>query len=209
MIPTIASVLTSADAEWERWGRSTWHVPNHEVRIGKRDDDPAMARLVIDHYCAVGGGNPSVVDIQDDRYAWSAVGISAILKGAGYAKPQFPFAQAHSKFIRHFVKARKNGDGNAAFWAFRLGEAGGEPEVGDLVAYARGTGLTAVEAAKLFDSTSSYESHSDVVVARRNGEIDVIGCNVMDSVTKKTLRIGANGHILDNVHLWFATLKRH
>lgn len=208
MIPNIASVLTAADEEWKRWGRSTWHVSNKEVHIGKRDDDPEMARFVIDHYCAVGGGSPSVVDIQDDRYAWSAVGISAIMKNAGYAKSQFPFAQSHSKFIRHFVAARNNGDASAAFWGFRLGESGGEPEVGDLVAYARGSAMTAVKAAKLFDATASYESHSDVVVARREGEIDVIGCNVMDSVTKKTLKIGANGHILDNTHFWFATLKR-
>ena len=68
--------------------------------------------------------------------------------------------------------------------------------------------MTAQKAAKLFDATSPYESHSDVVVAKRSGEIDVIGCNVMDSVTKKTLEIGLSGHIEDNVHFWFATLKR-
>ena len=68
--------------------------------------------------------------------------------------------------------------------------------------------MTADKAAKLFDSTSTYESHSDIVVDRRPSEIDVIGFNVMDSVTKKTLPLGLNGHIVDTKHFWFATLKR-
>jgi hypothetical protein len=80
--------------------------------------------------------------------------------------------------------------------------------VGDIVAYARGTNMTARRAAALFDSTRAYESHSDVVVARRAREIDVVGANVLDSVTKKTLRLDSAGHIDDARHFWFAVLKR-
>jgi hypothetical protein len=68
--------------------------------------------------------------------------------------------------------------------------------------------MTQAKAHALFDSTRSYESHSDVVVAGRDREIDVIGCNVLDSVTRKTLRVDANGHIHDDQHFWFAVLKR-
>jgi len=203
-----ASIVAAANHEWQHWGRSTWNVPAKSRQINHTDDEVAFAQYVISDYCSVGGGSPTIEDISDDRYYWSAVGMSAIMKRSGYTTKEFPFAQAHSVFIRRFIAARKATNAQAAFWGFRMHEPGGEPDVGDLVAYARGTGMTAVKAAKLFDSTSTYESHSDVVVARRDGEIDVIGCNVLDSVTKKTLRINAAGHIEDTVHLWFAILKR-
>lgn len=208
MPATVASILSAARAEWDTWGRSDWNLVAGTKHIVHTDDEPAFARYVVDNYCAVGGGAPSLDDISDDRYFWSAVGMSAIMKNSGFARSEFPFAQSHSKFIRYFVAARKSEDRSAAFWAFRLGEQGGKPEPGDLVAYARAKGMTPEKAAKLFDATRDYESHSDVVVAKRAAEIDVIGCNVMDSVTRKTLRIDASGDLLDDQHSWFAVLKR-
>lgn len=207
MPATISSIIKSAEDEWNFWDKSTWHVPTHKKHIGHTDDELAFAKYVLNTYCAVGGGSPSITDIQDDRYYWSAVGMSTIMKNAGFTKPEFPFAQSHSKFIVHFIAARKKNDKSAAFWGYRLGETGGQPEVGDIVAYARGSGITAAKAAKYFDRKTSYESHSDVVVAKRPGEIDVIGANVLDSVTKKTLSIDSAGHIKDTEHFWFATLK--
>jgi len=204
----IDSIIAAATNEWDHWGGSTWIVPTKARHIAHTDDEPDFARYVISDYCSVGGGSPSMEAISDDQYYWSAVGMSAIMKRSGFSKKEFPFAQAHSVFIRHFIAARRAADSTAAFWGFRLNEPGGEPDVGDLVAYARGKAMTPAKAAKLFDSTSTYESHSDVVVARRPGEIDVIGCNVLDSVTKKTLKINAAGQIEDTVHLWFAVLKR-
>lgn len=208
MPATVASIVDAATREWAEWGHSVWNVKTGARTIGHTDDERAFASLVVDRYCAVGGGAPSLDDIADDRYFWSAVGISAAMKAAGFTKAEFPFAEAHSTFIRHFVAARKASDLSAKYWAFRLDEPGGEPQPGDLVAYARGRNMTAKKAARLFDSTRSYESHSDIVVDSRQGEIDVIGFNVMDSVTKKTLPLGANGHISDVKHFWFVTLKR-
>lgn len=201
------SILDSAHHEWVHWGSSCWDVATGRKAIGHTDDEPAFAQYVLDAYCSVGGGSPALLDIQDDRYFWSAVGMSAIMRGAGLRRPEFPFAQSHSVFIRHFIRARRNGDLTAAYWGFRSGEAGGQPDVGDIVAYARGRNMTARRAAALYDSTRSYESHSDVVVAKRPGEIDVIGANVLDSVTKKTLRLDGAGHIHDDAHFWFAVLK--
>lgn len=202
------SIVDSAHREWAHWGSSVWNVATGRRTVGHTDDDPAFAQYVLDAYCSVGGGSPTLLDIQDDRYFWSAVGMSAIMRGAGFRRAEFPFAQSHSVFIRHFIRARRDGNAAAAYWGFRTGEAGGQPDVGDVVAYARGRNMTARKAAALFDSTRAYESHSDVVVALRAGEIDVIGANVLDSVTKKTLRLDEAGHIRDDAHFWFAVLKR-
>jgi hypothetical protein len=208
MPASLEQILDSAHTQWEFWGESTWHVATNQKQIGHTDNETPFARHVIDKYCSVGGVSPSLIDIEDDRYFWSAVGMSAIMSAAGFVKVEFPFAQSHSVFIRHFIKARRLGIQSADYWGFRPGEAGGQPVPGDIVAYARGKNMTPAKAHALFDSTKAYESHSDVVVAFRDGEIDVIGCNVLDSVTKKTLRIDANGDIQDDRHLWFAVLKR-
>jgi hypothetical protein len=207
MPSSVSSMVEAAKHEWNIWGNSTWDVPKGTSKIGNRDDAPLFAQYVIDHYCAVAGGTPSLVDIQEDLYAWSAVGLSAMMQQAGFTKSEFPFAQSHSVYLRRFIKARIDRDKKAAFWGFRQGEAGGQPDVGDIVAYARGRNMTAARAAALFDSTGSYMSHCDLVVARRPGEIDVIGANVIDSVTRKTLRLDPNGHIFDPGRHWFAILK--
>lgn len=207
MPATRQSILDAARHEWEHWGKSTWNLISGRKRVGHRDDETLFARHVLEKYCSVGGGSPRLIDIQDDRYFWSAVGISAMMKSAGFARGEFPFAQAHSVFIRHFIASRRNNDRSAAYWGFRQGEAGGQPDIGDVVAYARGRNMTASKAAALFDRTTGYESHSDIVVARRTGEIDVIGANVLDSVTRKTLALDGNGHIRDDHHHWFAVLK--
>lgn len=207
MAVTIKDIVDSAKREWTHWGESTWNVRTNAKKIVHTDDDDTFATYVLTNYCAVGGGSPSLTDIQNDNYFWSAVGMSAIMSGAGFKKTEFPFDQSHSVFIRHFIKARRDGKQGAAYWGFRAGEDGGQPEVGDVVAHARGANMTPAKAAALFDRTRAYESHSDVVVAKRAKEIDVIGANVLDSVTKKTLRLDAQGHILDEKHFWFAVLK--
>jgi hypothetical protein len=208
MAGTVAALVQAARREWNHWGQSTWNVPTGQFTLGHRDDDPVLAQYVIDNYCSVGGGSPTVLEIQDDAFAWSAVGMSAIVKSAGYTKAEFPFSIRHSTWIRRFVRARKEADASAAFWGYRQGEAGGEPAVGDLVAYARGPGMNAAKAAALFDANHSYASHTDLVVARNATSIEVIGANVRDSVTLKRLRLHPTGHIDDSKHHWFAVLKR-
>ena len=208
MPATVQNTVTTAEKEWAFWGNSTWNLIARKKKIAHTDDEEKFAEYVIANYNSVGGGSPSIDDIANDNYAWSAIGMSAIMKQAGFVKSEFPFAESHSVYIRRFIKARRNKEKKAAFWGYRLGEDGGQPGVGDLIGYARGKNMTAKKAATYFDRTSGYESHTDLVVAKRPGAIDVIGANVLDSVTKKTLALNAAGHVDDSVHFWFVTLKR-
>jgi hypothetical protein len=207
MTASVESILAAAHAEWNHWGQSRWNLKTGQRSIQHTDDEPDFARLVIDRYCAIGGGSPTLDQISNDDYAWSAVGISAAMKMAGFTRHEFPFTESHSKYIRHFVAARVNGDEAAPYWGFRLDEEGGEPDVGDIVAYARGDRMSHEKAARFFDAKKSYLSHGDIVVDKRVGEIDVIGFNVLDSVTMKTLPLRDDGHIGDRTHHWFAILK--
>ena len=72
----------------------------------------------------------------------------------------------------------------------------------------RGDNMTFEKAQVFFDKSKPYMSHTDVVVAQRPGEIDVIGGNVRDSVTKKTIPLTARGLIADRSHPWFVVLRR-
>lgn len=208
MPATTASIVNAATLEWNHWGQSTWNVSTGAKRIGHTDDEDPFAQRILTHYCSVAGGTPTLDDIQDDRYAWSAVYISAIMNSAGFTKDEFPVAQNHSVYIRRFIKERLNGNRKAAYWGRRLNEATATPKVGDLIGYARGDGMTFEKAQTFFDKTSSYMSHTDIVVAERPGEIDVIGGNVRDSVTKKTLPLTQRGLIADRSHPWFVVLRR-
>lgn len=206
MTGTLQKLLAAADHEWEHWGRSTWNVTTGAKAIGHTDDETTFAQYVIDVYNGVGGGNPTVDQIANDLYFWSAVGMSAIFAAAGFSKAEFPFSQAHAKWLVAFIKARRD-NSPALYHGFRLHEPQASPEVGDMVAYTRGN-MTFNAAQKFYDKTGSYFSHSDLVVARRSSEIDVIGFNVRDSVTKKTIALDVDGLIGDRTHNWFTVLRR-
>jgi hypothetical protein len=214
MPATIQNVVNSANTQWSRWGGAVWNTVANTINDGfHTDDENAFATIVRDEYCALvipkRADRPTKQQIAKDKYFWSAVGMSFIMSEAGYTKAEFKFSQAHRDFIRQAIKARRNNVATASFWGFRIDEAGSEPAVGDLVGYARGDGVSHAKAQTFFDDmTTSYGSHTDVVVATRPGEIEVIGANVQDSVAKKIVRVGSTGRLTDTVHPWFVVMKR-
>ena len=128
---------------------------------------------------------------------WSAAFISWIMTKAG-AADKFKRDASHSVYIRDSVKKRKDQVINAPFVAFKIDEV--TPEIGDLVCAPRQSGVT-------YDTTDNYISHCDLVVAKRTNEIDIIGGNVSDSVTQKTLKLDTNGKVKDTTRPWFVVIK--
>jgi hypothetical protein len=208
MAKSVDDILKIATREWGHWGSSVWNLINGKKKIGHTDDEKAFAEYVIKYYNSAGGGAPTADEISNDQYFWSAVGISFVFKEAGFKKAEFPFAEAHSVWIRRFVKARKDKDQTALYHGYRLNEADATPEVGDIVGYTYAKKVNFEKAQAYFDKTGSYQSHTDIVIAKRPGEIDVIGFNVLDSVTKKTVPLAANGLIADRTHKWFVVLRK-
>jgi hypothetical protein len=143
------------------------------------------------------GRTTVVIKGEKKRIAWSAAFISWVMKQSG-AGNQFKYNESHSVYIRDSIKKRKDQVKDAAFIAFKIDEV--SPEVGDLVCAPN-------ESGKTYDTTSGYMSHCDLVVAKRSNEIDVIGGNVSDSVTKKTLKLDANGKVKDATRPWFVVIK--
>jgi hypothetical protein len=206
MADRVQKLIDTARTEWQAWGGATWNLATNGKRHGQTDDDPDRAQYIREKYCAPCGDSPTLAEIADDDYFWSAVGLSYIFREAGFKRNEFPFSARHSTWIRAFIKARRSGK-PALYWGYRLNSPQATPDVGDLIAYARG-GIGFERAQKYFDRTTDYQSHSDLIVARRRNEIDVIGANVMDSIAMKTVRLDSNGFIADRSFNWFAVLKR-
>jgi hypothetical protein len=197
-----AAIIAAATKEWEFWGRS---IPSN---VGHRDNEAGFATYVRDTYCKLLEARPSLLDIQKDVYFWSAVTISYIIRQAGIPASAFTISQRHSTYIREAIKAQRDQDRGKAYWGFRLSDKEAVVSVGDIIGAGRGKGMTFAQAQALFDKTEDYESHSDVVVAVRVGEADLIGGNVSDSVTKKTIALDAKGKVRDKQNLSFVVMKK-
>tara|TARA_R110000751_G_scaffold90890_7_gene178258 strand:- start:8110 stop:8751 length:642 start_codon:yes stop_codon:yes gene_type:complete len=111
--------------------------------------------------------------------AWSAAFMSYIIKNAK-PKNNFSYSSSHSKYIRSAISNRKENNKNP-FKGYRLNEK--KIELGDLICYSRESNTD------LYDRTSSYMSHCDIVTKIDKDFAEVIGGNVSNGVTKKYVPI--------------------
>ena len=188
-------VVSNSIREWELWGKPLY---DH----GKRVEHGAVECSSI-YKDRVGeywkkGANRNL-DGCDQGTPWSSAFISFIIKKSGAGK-NFVYSSGHSNYIRDSIKRRKAGQTKGAFIGYRLDEK--PVELSDLVCYSRQSGIT-------YDTTYNYKSHCDVVVKvnKRKREVEVIGGNVSDGVTKKIIKIDKDGYLTDTNNKWFAILK--
>tara|TARA_R110002020_G_scaffold44348_5_gene128003 strand:- start:2713 stop:3357 length:645 start_codon:yes stop_codon:yes gene_type:complete len=111
--------------------------------------------------------------------AWSAAFMSYVVKQAG-AGDDFNYSSSHSRYIREAIKNRKENSKNK-FKGYRLDEV--PVEIGDLVCYSR------EPETDLYNRTSSYMSHCDIVTRMDKNYVEVIGGNVSNGVTKKSVPV--------------------
>lgn len=214
VVDQVAAIIASATKEWAHWGKAVWNVTTTpaQLAIRHRDNDPELARYVLRHYCALVNANTTQSAIENDTYAWSAACLSFILMQAGITRQQFKFSESHSTYIRDAVTKKKASDTSALYWGYRVDDPRAIPEPGDIIGHARPQSDTDVmthqKALRFYDETQPYKSHADIVVAKRPGQIDVIGGNVQDSVTMKTLHIETTGHLGEDQFFWFVVMKR-
>lgn len=189
-------VVALADKEWQTWGYSTIDINGKQtIKGGFEADDKFKQR--VGRYWKEGTGLN--YDGGDRAVPWSAAFISWLYKKAG-AGDRFVYNSSHSKYITDSIANRKNGNLKAAFVGYRLNEL--SPKIGDMVCYSRQSGIN-------YDSKGSYKSHCDIVVAVKRNQIEVVGGNVADSVTKKILRTDSKGKLIDKNYNWFAVIKNN
>lgn len=178
--------------EHKRFGGQTVHervdkrgrTRGKTIKRGTKEHHRGVFKRVGDFWRSVG----QRLNGRNRKVPWSAAFISHIHKKAG-AGSQFKASPAHSSYIRDSIQARKSGNKNAAYWGYRTKERA--PQVGDMVAYSRQKGINYSRQPR------HYKSHTDIVVNRGKGYIEVIGGNVGHSVTLRRIPTDANGKIID------------
>lgn len=189
MTDFIKRLCAICKSEWLHFGKQSINVDNRLFRSGNRETDPGFWQRV-GVYWEVGTNLD--LDGLDVDWPWSAAFMSYVMKMAG-AEDHFKYSIRHSDYINDAIL-----NANPSFVGRRVSEYA--PKIGDIVCYSRQNGVD-------FDNLPDrYRSHGDVVCGIKNGYIEVIGGNVINSVTKKNLRVDSDGLLSDTNHAWFAII---
>jgi len=191
-------MLKVANQEWDKFGNQTIGKDGKYIKEGFKETDEGFWQRIGDYWSEALGQKYTG---KDRDVAWSAAFISWVMDKSGKLfNVPFKKSSSHSTYIIEYVKNRKENKLTAPFVAYRLNEK--SAEIGDLVCYSR------EGSADLYDRTGGYKSHCDIVVAKRPNEIEVIGGNVNQSVTKKILSTNNLG-VVDSKGKWFAIIKNN
>ena len=197
MRPFIEKLVKNANTEWEFFGKQQRDLAYTLIKSGGKEDKAPYAARVGVYWRGLGRND---LDGKDTDWPWSAAFISHIMREAG-AGSDFPYSAGHATYINHAIKAHLTHKANAAIVGRRINDYA--PRVGDLIGCGR-----AGSADLTYDTAKGwYTSHCDVVVDVRPGEVDVIGGNVENSVTKRTFGTDAQGHLADKRFPWFVVIE--
>jgi hypothetical protein len=168
-----------AAAEWEFFGSNTQKLGGTPDHDGHKETEDGWYQRVGEYWAD--GTATHGIDGRNTDWYWSATFISWVAKKAG-AGTRFRYSRQHSVYISQAIRDRQNQRVEAGYWCFRLSEE--PPAVGDIVCWSREDGVD-------YDHQKSgdYAGHSDYVVAVRENEVDIIGGNVGNSVTKRPLAL--------------------
>jgi len=193
----IDDLIGVAKREWTRWGGPSERLDGTLVGFtnSRMEAQSPFWTYVGEYWKSIG----SDLDGRDSP-AWSAAFISYCFKQAG-AGARFPYHENHSIYV-----SKIDGGG---FAGLTLADPGMVSiAVGDLLWAGRGGpdcrtppstfAAARAELAKIRAKTAdSFCSHSDIVVAVRDGSVDVIGGNVKQAATRTTYKLDAQGKIRD------------
>jgi hypothetical protein len=196
--PFKKNIVKTAEEEWARFGYDTIGKDGKKIKEGAKEYQEGFWQRVGDYWREALGKRYTG---KDRDVAWSSAFISWVMaKSGGIFGIPFKKSSAHATYIREYVKNRKEGRLKAPFVAYRINEK--PAEVGDLVCYSR------EGSSNMYDRTSNYKSHCDIVVKKRAGEIEVIGGNVAQSVSKKIVSTDSLGRV-NAGGKWFAIIKNN
>jgi len=183
-------LVSIAIDEWRFFGKQTYDIDNHVEHAGHKEGEDGWYQRVGRYWLE--GVMLNGLDGRDHGTPWSAAFISWVERTAG-AGQRFRYSSQHSVYISQAIRDLKQKREEAGYWCWRLNEL--KPSVGDLVCWARQSGID-------YDhqNNGDYAGHCDIVVAVAASEVEVIGGNVGDSVTRRPLRLDQNGYLVGGEH---------
>lgn len=203
----VDQILRTAEAEWDFFGKQTVVIDDtHESMplVGKWEDDGEVWATRVNVYWR-SVGKPRL-DGYDCKQPWSAAYISWVMQTAGLNSAEFPPSDAHWNYIRYFAD---NQQSPAAFTPHKIADY--SPRPGDLICATRGnSGFIPVYDAMDTGSVlmGHTKLHCDIVTDVRSHQIEALGGNVRNSVTKSTIATGPNGRLKPSERRpWFVVLE--
>lgn len=197
----IKSLISIADSEWEFFGRSAIRLDG-TTNVGLKEYEDGASQRIADYWKFIGGGYQNLTG-KDRGTPWSAAFISWCM-GQADAGTRFPYSAGHAKYINQSIKNAKSEDTTAAIVAHRL--KGYKLKPGDLIGYWRGDKKIDFDNA---NTIGWYQSHTDIVVEVGEGVAYTMGGNVMHSVTKRAVKLGVNGDLIDERENWFVAIENN
>jgi len=177
--------ISQALQEWDFFGKQTYDLNSHTTHSGHKEGENGWYQRVGTYWKE--GVHINGIDGRNHEAPWSAAFISWLMRTAG-AGGRFNYSEGHSHYIFPAIIAKRNGDTSAGYWCSRLNEA--KPALGDLICFARQAGID-------YDHQDGgdYKGHCDLVVKVDTAQIEVIGGNVGDSVTRRPIALDSDGHL--------------
>lgn len=185
MTDFIDSACASASDQWNFFGKQTKNLSGTTNHPGHQEYEDGWYQRVGDYWET--GTHTHGLDGRDRKSAWSATFISWVMRKAG-AGGRFRYSTKHSVYISQAIRDLANQRDEASYWGYRLDAH--KPQVGDIVCWGREPGVD-------YDHQKGgdYKGHSDLVVEVGPTQIQIIGGNVDQSVTKRPLALDANGDL--------------
>lgn len=167
-----SKLLAFCQQEWEFFGRGAL----------KETEEPAKSRIA--HYWTNVGKEGWDGETPEP---WSAAFISYAVKEAG-DDGRFKKSALHAVYINDAI-SRKD-DPAAPFQGKCIEEHA--PRLGDLIARRRGGSMVTYDTAV---ATGEYKSHTDIVTAIKADHVEMIGGNLSNSVTVRSLPLLPDGRL--------------
>lgn len=196
MTAFVDRLMKFCDTEWMFFGQSSIRIDG-KTTVGMSEYDDGAWQRIGDYWRLIGGPYKHLTG-KDRGTPWSAAFISWCMNEAG-AGAKFPYSAGHATYINASIK--NVGRAGAPFIAHSPKTYALKP--GDLIGYWRGAKAITLDNAL---QVGWYESHTDIVVEVGSGFAHTIGGNVMHSVTKREVKLGAAGELIDRSENWFVSI---
>jgi hypothetical protein len=200
------AIIARATGEWDYFGRQTVVYRGSEESIPRvgywEDDDRGHSLRVNAYWRAV--GHPRL-DGSDCKQPWSAAFISWVMQRANVPQSQFRPASAHWVYLSQAID-------EAAFpgrWFVPKRVADYSPQPGDLICSSRGPRRPGMIGGYTSSSMlKGTNTHCDLVIANTGRQVEAIGGNVRNSVSKVSVELDSAGRLRSVPRRpWFIVLQ--
>jgi hypothetical protein len=199
MTPHVEELIQFCYQEWDFFGNPEINL-NGTSKDGRKEYQDGAWQRIADYWRFIGGGYQNLTG-KDRGTPWSAAFVSFAFHEAG-AGDGFPYSAGHFKYINTAIRNSDKGIQDATLHGKKL--KGYVIQPGDLIGYWRGEKKITYENAR---SIGWYQSHTDIVVEVGDRFAYTIGGNVMNSVTRRQVRLNPAGELVDRKNNWFVAIQ--